>query len=94
MEAADNAFILAKKNNVIAFYKGRIGSVLPANRAFLQLASSAATVKMNFIGEETGVEHVVVEDPDAPVYDLSGRRVLQVNKGGIYIKNGKKFIVR
>ena len=31
---------------------------------------------------------------DAPVYDLSGRRVVKTVKGGLYIQNGKKFIVR
>lgn len=31
---------------------------------------------------------------DAPVFDLSGRRVVKVVKGGLYIQNGKKFIVK
>ena len=46
-----------------------------------------------------GIEETVAgetrrqESADAPVFDLSGRRV-QVLKPGLYIKNGKKFIVR
>jgi hypothetical protein len=31
---------------------------------------------------------------NAPIYDLSGRRVMNAVKGGIYIQNGKKFIVK
>ena len=46
-----------------------------------------------------GIEETVAgetrrqESADVPVFDLSGRRV-QVLKPGLYIKNGKKFIVR
>lgn len=35
-----------------------------------------------------------VDNPNAPVYDLSGRVVKGELSQGIYIKNGKKFIVR
>ena len=31
---------------------------------------------------------------DAPLYDLQGRRVEQPTKGGLYIQNGKKIIVK
>ena len=31
---------------------------------------------------------------DAPLYDLQGRRVKQPTKGGLYIQNGKKVIVK
>ena len=45
--------------------------------------------------ETTGigtVEKVMKED--APVYDLMGRRVTELVKGKIYIKNGKKFFAK
>lgn len=32
--------------------------------------------------------------PDAPLYDLQGRKIKQSAKGGVYIRNGKKFIVK
>ncbi|MBQ2365884.1 MAG: hypothetical protein II293_01860, partial [Bacteroidaceae bacterium] len=45
--------------------------------------------------EAAGIEKVTVEyDSNAPIYDLSGRRVMQTVKGGVYIQNGKKFIVK
>ena len=31
---------------------------------------------------------------DAPVYDLTGRRVEVMKQGGMYIRGGKKFICR
>ncbi len=30
----------------------------------------------------------------APIYDLTGRRVMKAVKGGIYIQSGKKFIAQ
>ena len=35
-----------------------------------------------------------VSDKNAPCYDLSGRRIGQPSKKGLYIQNGKKYIVR
>jgi len=36
----------------------------------------------------------ITDSPDAPIYDLMGRIVTSPTKRGIYIRNGKKFIVR
>jgi hypothetical protein len=33
-------------------------------------------------------------DPDAPIYDLTGRRITRPVKGGIYLQAGQKMIVR
>ena len=48
-------------------------------------------------GNTTGIEESIVAptfNANAPIYDLSGRRVMNTAKGGIYIQNGKKFIVK
>lgn len=67
---------------------------IPANKAYLetdQLASKA--IAMNFGGNVTGVSQAtIVANEDAPIYDLSGRRVAKAVKGGVYIQNGKKFV--
>lgn len=39
------------------------------------------------------LSNTIVEDDDMPVFDLQGRKV-QPNKAGIYIKKGKKFVVK
>ena len=36
----------------------------------------------------------IIESFDAPIYDLMGRIVTNPTKRGIYIRNGKKFIVK
>jgi hypothetical protein len=40
---------------------------------------------------ETGISNIIV-DAEVVIYDLSGRRVNEMTKGGIYIVNGKKVI--
>ena len=66
---------------------------IPANKAYLetdQLVSKA--IAMNFGGNTTGINNAVVASENAPIFDLSGRRVVKAVKGGVYIQNGKKFV--
>ena len=93
----DNAYILAGGANGTAFYKGSIGTTLKANKAYLTLnaAGGEQAISMNFGGNVTGINQIVnAEQNNAPVYDLTGRRVVRTVKGGLYIKGGNKFIAR
>lgn len=69
---------------------------IPANKAFLNASALniVGAIAMNFGGNTTGVNTVVLGENgvNAPVFDLSGRRVVAPVKGGVYIQNGKKFI--
>lgn len=93
----DNAYILAAGADGTAFYKGKIGSTLKANKAYLTLnvAGGEQAISMNFGGNVTDINQIVnAEQNNAPVYDLTGRRVVRTVKGGLYIKGGNKFIAR
>ena len=92
-----NAYILAGGANGTAFYKGSVGTTLKANKAYLTLnaAGGEQAISMNFGGNVTGINQIVnAEQNNAPVYDLTGRRVVRTAKGGLYIKGGNKFIAR
>lgn len=67
---------------------------IPANRAFFADAEDSA-IALNF-GNVTAVNNVVAgnANANAPIFDLSGRRVVKAVKGGLYIQNGKKYIVK
>lgn len=94
---SDNAYILADGADGTAFYKGKIGSTLKANKAYLTLnvAGAEQAISMNFGGNVTGINQIVnAEQNNASVYDLTGRRVVRTVKGGLYIKGGNKFIAR
>lgn len=93
----DHAYILAKGDNGTAFYKGKVGTTLGMNKAYLTLnvAGAEQAISMNFGGNVTGINQIVnAEQNNAPVYDLTGRRVVRTVKGGLYIKGGNKFIAR
>lgn len=96
-------YILATANEVTALYKAKVGgSDLKMNKAYLNLGSTLSpSFKLSFDGELTGIASTLLNADEsnslggkAPVYDLSGRRVAQPMRGGIYIRNGKKFIVK
>lgn len=94
---SDNAYILAKGDNGTAFYKGKVDTKLGMNKAYLTLNETGApeAISMNFGGNVTGINQIVnAEQNNAPVYDLTGRRVVRTVKGGLYIKGGNKFIAR
>ena len=93
---SDNAYILAGGTEGTAFYKGTIGTTLKANKAYLTLdVAGGEAISMNFGGNVTGINQIVnAEQNNAPVYDLTGRRVVRTVKGGLYIKGGNKFIAR
>ena len=46
------------------------------------------------IGEDTAVEGIEAEADNAEIYDLTGRRIAEITKAGIYIVNGKKVLVK
>ena len=78
-----------------AFYKAN-GATLKANRAYLSTtfnvaAGSRLTIVVD--GETTGIKTVKGDSDEQSVYDLQGRKVAQPAKG-LYITNGKKFIVK
>lgn len=67
---------------------------IPANRAFFEGATGGA-IALNFGGNVTAIDQVVNNaNVNAPIFDLAGRRVVKAAKGGVYIQNGKKFIVK
>ena len=95
--ADDHAYILSAVDGQTAFYKGKVGTTLGMNKAYLTLdaAGTGEAISMNFGGNVTGINQIVnAEQNNAPVYDLTGRRVVRTVKGGLYIKGGNKFIAR
>lgn len=95
--ADDHAYILSAVDGQTAFYKGKVGTKLGMNKAYLTLNEAGApeAISMNFGGNVTGINQIVnAEQNNAPVYDLTGRRVVRTVKGGLYIKGGNKFIAR
>ena len=97
VENRDQVRIFSKKDNVAGFYKPNSGiTSLAANKAYIMAPTNNEALVLNFAGGEvTGINQATINatEANAPIYDLTGRRVAKAVKG-IYVKNGKKFIVK
>ena len=91
-----NVYILSKNGGetVKFFALDETNNTINANKAYLVVPKAGAqALNFNF-GNITGIQNAAVEgvNANAPLFDLSGRRVVKAIKGGIYIQNGKKFV--
>lgn len=93
----DYDYILANGTEGIGIYKAKAGTKLKQGKAYLSFVSATAarSFVMNFGSVATDVETTLTESAlENTIYDLSGRRVNEVTKGGIYIVNGKKVFIK
>lgn len=89
---AGEGYILGNGTEGTAFYPCQAGS-LPINKAYL-LGNGESAIVMNFGNAVTGINTIAAPaSAKAPIFDLSGRRVVKATKG-LYIQNGKKVIVK
>ena len=83
-------------SSTVGFYRCS-GGMLGMNKAYLQLDNDtpAPLLSLSF-GKVTGIEaaNVASADAVAATYDLRGRRVNAITKGGVYIVGGKKIMVK
>lgn len=87
----NNAYGLTVENNKLVFKPLTQG--VRAFRAVIynnNAAGAPAYYPTAFTPE--GIQGVTVDDNQAEVFDLAGRRVEAPVKGQVYVKNGKKFI--
>lgn len=95
-----NCYILAQTaEQGIGFYHATPSSTLSQGKAYLDFSSSpvrAFTLSFGDDGPTTGISSIKANGnaENAPVYDLSGRRIAEPLGRGIYIKNGKKYFVK
>lgn len=92
--SAGEVYILADGTSGTAFYPCQAGE-LAMNKAYL-LGNGGKAITMNFDNTVTAINGITTNaaNAQAPIYDLSGRRVMSAAKSGLYIQNGKKFIVK
>lgn len=87
-------------NNKFYYSKGK--TKMQGFRAYFTLqdilsnvANAATRITMSFGGETTGIQEVRGSSVNMEgIYDLQGRRVKKALKKGLYIKNGKKTVIK
>ena len=89
-------YMLSNKNKNFGFHDFG-GATVPARKAFFMLKTSAGarSFSMVFDDKVTAIEELRIEDSPSAIYDLNGRMVSGHNlKQGIYVKNGKKIVIK
>ena len=98
-DAPVGSYVLQKNNDVVAFYKVAEGKQpnVGANRAYLtaSAAEGARALYFDFGGETTGISQIENSELriENSVYNLQGQRINKAQKG-LYIKNGKKVVMK
>lgn len=95
-----NCYILAQTDKQgIGFYHATQGTTLSKEKAYLDFSGSSVRAFTLSFGDgdvTTGISNINADGnaENAPVYDLSGRRIAEPYGRGIYIKNGKKYFIK
>ena len=65
-----------------------------ANSDMDELESIPETTFTFVVKYPTSVEEIEAEDKENVIHDLTGRHINSITRPGIYIKNGKKIIIK
>lgn len=94
-----NSYVLQNQTGGLGFYKVAVEETITIKpfRAYLTAQNAGARLSIKFVDndEPTGIENLTpaLSESEGAVYDLQGRRVEKATKG-LYIKNGKKVIIK
>ena len=91
-----NYLVFGVNNEKVGFYTPSSSvTSIPANKAYINASAiTGSAIALNFGNTVTGINAATINNGEnnAPIYDLSGRRVWAPVKGGLYIQNGKKLV--
>ena len=91
-EAGSNVFALATKNGKTALYPVSAGVVIPKYKAYMTSADGAKLIA--FDDTATGINALDMDDEDGDIFNLGGQKIQKTTMKGVYIKNGKKVVVK
>lgn len=79
-----------------AFAKTSASGKITPFRFYLKAPSTQASLRVVFGDEATSIDELIANPATVitETYDLTGRRVINITRPGIYVKNGKKVIVK
>lgn len=95
----ENSYVLQKQGDEVKFFKAIDGTTVKAFRAYLDLGHSEGSLEarnftFDFENEATGLQQAAfAPQRQAVIYNLQGQRIAQPAQG-LYIKGGKKVIIK
>lgn len=87
----NNIFALASKTEGVGFYRCAQGVIIPRYKAYMESSSSADSMLFE---ETTGIQQVKANVAGNDVFTISGVKVNNTQRKGIYVTNGKKVVVK
>ncbi|MBQ5730800.1 MAG: hypothetical protein IIV57_04175, partial [Bacteroidaceae bacterium] len=100
-KGTSSCYVLGIKDDKVGMYNAVNGEdvttfINAGHKAYMCLVGGAGSAGYRFdFDGTTGITEVETENADdAVIYDLTGRRVQDMNRAGIYIVNGKKVLVK
>lgn len=104
-----NRFEVTTENNVFMYNasgslnKAKSGNYCNPFRAYITYGGSASAPKIRFVdefenevdlGNTTGLVEMLNEEAESNIYNVKGQKVNNMTTPGVYVKNGKKVIVK
>ncbi len=96
-EGVDKALVGSAKSNCDDVTLALKEDCTPLGNYDLYNTLNKAYTNLKDAASATGIEEIAAEkknESNTGIYDLSGRRIDRIGKGGIYIVNGKKTLVK
>ena len=88
----NSPYVFSYRNGVLGFFKF-VGEILTGNKAYFSGAANVEGFIIDWDNITDAISGVEAQRETEAIYDLTGRRVEKATQG-IYVKNGKKYIVK
>ncbi|MBO7558656.1 MAG: bacterial Ig-like domain-containing protein [Bacteroidaceae bacterium] len=77
----------------VGFYPVKSGVTIPAGKAYLEVGAEVkGFLALGDVAD--AINDILVETANGNIFNIAGQKVQNITKGGLYIVNGKKVIVK
>ena len=89
-------YVVGTQNGQTQIFKATDKTTMKGFRAYFNVTGEGARLSINLVDDTQGIQTIMAADEIAPegVYNLNGQKVEQLKKGGLYIINGRKQVVK
>ena len=88
-------YALANKDQGVGFYPVGNGIEVPAGKAYLEIPPTMSVKGFLALGGVAdAINNIAVENANGTIFNIAGQKVQNITKGGLYIVNGKKVVVK
>ena len=78
----------------VGFYPVKSGVTIPAGKAYLVIDAKEVKGFLALDDVADAINNIAVETANGTIFNIAGQKVQNITKGGLYIVNGKKVLVK